>query len=147
MQRRGKPRRAGWLASKVWVLIIAGAIAFAAACQERERLTFPNQSDGIGPVTLIDQPTMTDTTVDAGPNFFVNGRTIDSDGVDTVYFLVAGGNQGFPPFAPTPAADTVRFGLPIATAGHSGDTIQVEVHGVDTEGNPGAPATRRVVVR
>jgi hypothetical protein len=147
MQTRGKPRSAGQLADRLWVLIIPGILASATACQERERLTFPNQSDGIGPITLIDHPEAIDTTVDPAPQFLVSGRTIDTNGVDTVYFLVGNGNQGFPPFIPSPPTDTVRFGLPISTAGHSGDTIQVEIHGVDSEGNRGPDATRRIFVR
>jgi hypothetical protein len=116
------------------------------ACEERDRLTFPNPTDGVGPVTMIDQPLGVDTTVPAGPEFFVNGRTIDPDGVDTVYFLVTGGNQNFQPFRPSPPTDTVRFGLPITTFGHSGDTILVQIHGVDSEGNRGATSTREIVV-
>jgi hypothetical protein len=147
MLKREKPGSAVGLSDAVHGAMILGLMGVAAGCNERDRLTFPGTGDGIGPVTLIDQPIMSDTTVDAGPNFFVNGRTIDSDGVDTVYFLVAQGNQGFPPFVPRPAADTVRFGLPINTAGLAGDTIQVQIHGVDSHGNRGADAVRRVFVR
>lgn len=147
MQTRGKLLSAGQFADRLWVFIIPAVLASVTGCQERERLTFPNESDGIGPVTLIDQPGAIDTSVNAGPQFFVNGRTIDTNGVDTVYFLVGNGNQGFPPFIPSPPTDTVRFGLPISTSGHSGDTIQVEIHGVDSEGNQGGPATRRIFVR
>jgi len=117
------------------------------ACDERDRLTFPTPGDGVGPVTMIDQPNGSDTTVAAGPEFFVNGRTIDPDGVDTVYFLVSGGNQNFQPFAPRPASDTVRFGLPLATSGRQGDTMLVQIHGVDSQGNSGNTSVRRIVVR
>jgi hypothetical protein len=122
-------------------------VLLAAACQERDRLTFPDPGDGIGPVTMIDQPNASDTTVDAGADFVVNGRTVDPDGVDTVYFLVIGGNQNFSPFRPSPAADTVRWGLPLSTTGRAGSTITVQVHGVDIQGNQGAPSTRQVIVR
>jgi hypothetical protein len=115
-------------------------------CEERDRLTFPSPSDGVGPITMIDQPNGGDTTVTAGPDFFVNGRTIDPDGVDTVYFLVTGGNQNFQPFRPNPPTDTVRFGLPISTFGHSGDTILVQIHGVDSQGNRGTTSSREIVV-
>jgi hypothetical protein len=118
-----------------------------AACQERDRPTFPEPSDGIGPVTMIDQPNGPDTTVDAGPEFVVQGKTIDLDGVDTVYFLVIGGNQGFQPFVPRPPTDTVRFGLPLSTAGQSGHTMIVQIHGVDAEGNQGTASTRQILVR
>jgi hypothetical protein len=147
MLKRGKPRRAGRVAVGSWVLIVPGVIGLATACAERDRLTFPNQSDGIGPVTLIDQPGGSDTTIDAGPTFFVNGRTIDSDGVDTVYFLVTGGSQGFPPLRPSPPADTVRFGVPISTGGRSGQAVQLQVYGVDRQGNQGAPASRQIIIR
>ena len=116
------------------------------ACEERDRLTFPTPSDGVGPVTMIDQPSGSDTTVPQGPDFFVNGRTIDPDGVDTVYFLVSGGNQTFQPFRPNPPTDTVRFGLPITTTGHAGDTILVQIFGVDSEGNRGDASSRQIAV-
>ena len=147
MRTREKSRAAGQFTQTIWVLIIPVVLASATSCQERERLTFPNGSDGIGPVTLIDQPEAIDTSIDPGPEFFVQGRTIDTNGVDTVYFLVGNGNQGFPPFIPNPPTDTVRFGLPISTAGRSGDTIRVEIHGVDSDGNRGPDATRRIFVR
>jgi hypothetical protein len=147
MPERRKSRRASRLAAGLWWLIVPGVIGVAAACSERDRLTFPNQSDGIGPVTLIDQPGGSDTTVGAGPTFFVNGRSIDSDGIDTVYFLVAGGNQGFPPIHPSPLADTVRFGLPISTNGRSGQAVELQVYGVDRQGNQGAPAARQIIIR
>jgi hypothetical protein len=116
------------------------------SCEERDRLTFPTPGDGVGPVTMIDQPTGSDTTVPAGPEFFVNGRTIDPDGVDTVYFLVTG-NQNFNPFRPNPPTDTVRFGLPITTFGHAGETIVVQIFGVDSEGNRGSTSTRQIAVQ
>jgi hypothetical protein len=122
-------------------------VLLAAACQERDRLTFPDPGDGIGPVTMIDQPNGSDTTVDAGADFVVTGRTVDRDGVDTVYFLVIGGNQNFNPFRPSPTTDTVRWGLPLSTTGRAGSTITVQVHGVDIQGNQGAPSTRQVIVR
>ena len=122
-------------------------VLFATACEARERLTFPEAGDGIGPVTMIDQPTGSDTTVDAGAEFFVNGRTMDPDGVDTVYFFVIGGNQNFHPFRPSPPTDTVRFGLPITTIGRSGTTMTVQIYGVDVQGNRGDPSIRQITVR
>jgi hypothetical protein len=119
----------------------------AAACQERDRPTFPEPSDGIGPVTTIDKPNGPDTTVAAGPEFVVQGKTIDLDGVDTVYFLVSGGNQGFQPFVPRPPTDTVRFGLTLSTAGLSGQAMTVQIRGVDAEGNQGSTSTRQILVR
>ncbi|HYF40259.1 MAG TPA: hypothetical protein VD930_11255 [Gemmatimonadales bacterium] len=95
---------------------------------------------------MIDQPNGADTTVPSGPEFFINGRTIDASGVDTVYFLVTGGTDHFSPFRPNPPSDTVRFGLPITTFGNEGETILVQVYGVDPEGNQGTVATRRIIV-
>ena len=124
-------------------------MALTAGCSERDRLTFPTppSPDGVGPVTVIDRPNVSDTTVDAGPNFFVNGRTIDPDGVETVVFLVTGGSDNVQPFNPNPPEDTVRFGLPITTFNNVGDTILVEVHGIDQEGNVGPTVSRRIVVQ
>jgi hypothetical protein len=149
MLKRGKPRpesqRAGRLPG--WSLLAAAAIL--GGCSERDRLTFPSDpgpGDGIGPVTMIDQPNGADTTVPSGADFFVNGRTIDESGVDTVYFLVIGGGDHFSPFIPSPPSDTVRFGLPITTIGREGETIVVQVYGVDPEGNQGTVATRQINV-
>jgi hypothetical protein len=146
MRKKGKPGRAAGLPGTARSLMVLGVTALATGCDERDRLTFPTPGDGIGPVTTIDQPNGSDTTVSAGPDFFVNGRTIDPDGVDTVYFLVTGGNQSFQPFRPNPPTDTVRFGLPLTTIGHEGDTILVQVHGVDSQGNQGGVSSRQIVV-
>jgi hypothetical protein len=128
---------------------LAGALMVAAlgGCDERERLTFPTPGDTVGPVTTIDQPNGADTTVFAGSDLLINGRTIDLDGVDTVYFFVIGGNQFFHPFHPVPVKDTVTFGLPVTTFGHSGQTFTVQIYGVDTEGNQGRPSTRQIHVQ
>ena len=82
----------------------------------------------------------------SGPHFFVNGRTIDESGIDTVYFLVIGGSDNIPPFIPNTPDDTVRFGLPITTLGNEGETIIVQIYGVDPEGNQGTVATRLIIV-
>jgi hypothetical protein len=132
----------GWRGRLAPVLMV-----IAAACEERDRLTFPDPGDGIGPVTTIDQPGAADTTVDAGFDLLINGRTADPDGVDTVYFLVIGGNQSFPPFRPSPPGATVSWGLPLSTFGRSGSTMTVQIHGVDMRGNQGAPSTRQIIVR
>lgn len=122
-------------------------LALGNGCEERDRLTFPTPSDGVGPVTTIDQPIAADTTVEAGPAFFVNGRSTDPDGVDTVYFLVTGGNHNFQPFTPNPPTDTVSFGVPIITSGQSGDTYTINIHGVDALGNPGDTSTRVIHIQ
>jgi len=115
-------------------------------CGERERLTFPNVPPGPvgGPTTTIDRPQV-DTTLQAGPAFFVTGRTGDTDGVDTVYFETEGGVSAFPPFVAS--SDTVRFGLPITTNGLAGETITVRIFGVDRLGHHGDTDTRRLTIQ
>jgi hypothetical protein len=127
-------------------LILSALAVLAAGCEERERLTFPTPTDDVGPITTIEQPSVPDTTVTEGPDFIVSGRTTDPQGVDTVYFLVIGGNQPGP-YRPRPAADTVFWGLPVSTSGRSGQTLTVEVYGVDGEGNQGAHSTRAIRVQ
>jgi hypothetical protein len=148
MRKRGKSRSL-YSSSTTWRLAVLAVLAgVSGACHERERLTFPNSpGDGVGPFTTIDQPNGPDTTVPAGPQLFISGRTIDPDGVDTVYFLVTGGVQTFQPFLPNPPTDTVHFGLQIVTSGQSGDTVSVAVLGVDSQGNRGNVSSRRVFIQ
>ena len=142
---RGGPR-AG---SPSWksALAVLSAIVLGSGCDERERLTFPTPSDGVGPVTFIDQPNGADTTVLAGALFSVQGSTQDPDGVDTVYFFVIGAGQGFSPFTPELSQTTVRFSLPLATFGFAGETFEVQVYGVDALGNRGGTSSRLIHVR
>jgi hypothetical protein len=128
-------------------LVASVTIMLGSGCDERERLTFPTPSDGVGPVTFIDQPNGADTTVFAGALFSVQGSTTDQDGVDTVYFFVTGAGQGFSPFTPEVAQTTVRFSLPLATFGYSGETFEVQVYGVDALGNRGGTSSRLIHVR
>jgi hypothetical protein len=146
MPKKLKPGRVVALGSRFRAAVAWALMLLAAACEERNRLTFPDPDDGIGPITTIEQPSANDTTVDAGPDFLVSGLTADPDGVDTVYFLVIGGNQPGP-YRPSPVADTVFFGLPVSTSGRSGETLTVEIYGVDSQGNQGAHATRQITVR
>jgi hypothetical protein len=146
MPKKLKPGRVMALGRRFGSVVASSLIVFAAACQERDRLTFPTPGDDVGPITTIEQPHASDTTVDEGPDFLVSGISADPDGVDTVYFLVIGGNQPGP-YRPSPAADTVFFGLPISTVGRSGETLTVEVYGVDSQGNQGAHSTRQIIVR
>lgn len=127
--------------------ITAAVMLLGAGCDERERLTFATPSDGVGPLTTIDRPSGPDTTVFSGSDFFVNGTTVDPDGVDTVYFLVIGGNQNFSPFTPNPIQTRVRFGIPITTLGHSGETFEVQIYGVDVFGNRGGTSSRLIHLR
>jgi hypothetical protein len=144
--RSSRPN-AGFRRGSRLVLAAWGAMALAVGCDERDRLTFPTPSDGVGPITTIDQPNGADTTVFPGSDLFVSGTTVDPDGVETVYFFVIGGNQSFQPFSPNPPQTTVRFGLPLTTFGHSGETFQVQVYGVDVLGNQGTVSSRLIHVR
>lgn len=128
-------------------LATASLMLVVVGCNERDRLTFPTPSDGVGPVTTIDQPNGADTTIFPGADFFVNGRTVDPDGVDTVYFFVIGGNQNFHPFHPNPVSTTVSFALPVTTFGHSGETFLIQIYGVDALGNQGGTSTRQINIR
>ena len=141
----GRPH-AGYF-SRLAPLMAASLMLLGTGCDDRERLTFPTPSDGIGPVTTIEQPSGADTTIFPGALFSVNGSTVDPDGVDTVYFFVIGGGQGFPPFHPEQRQTTVTFGLSLATFGRSGETFQVQVYGVDALGNRGGTSTRLIHVR
>lgn len=129
------------------IVVAASVIVLATGCDERDRLTFATPSDGVGPVTFIDRPNGADTTIFPGADFFVNGTTTDPDGVDTVYFFVIGGNQNHPPFSPNPTQTTVRFGIPLTTFGHSGESFLVQIYGVDVLGNQGSTSTRQIHIR
>ena len=125
----------------VGLLLLAAGIG---ACSDRERLTFPSEGDHRGPITFIDQPGTSDTTLRAGPGMPLTGKTIDPDGVDTVYLVVLGGNETFQPFIIR--RDTARFGVHITTSGMAGRTMLVLVYGTDQLGNRGDTAIRRVTV-
>lgn len=132
-----------------WPLGLAVATILAAAgagCNDRDRPAFPTGggTDQIGPATTIDDPS-TDTTVTAGPGVFVNGRTLDEDGIDTIYVVTEGGITAFPPFVDV--GTVFRFGLPITTNGLSGQTITVRIFGTDRLGNRGDTATRQITVQ
>jgi Bacterial Ig domain len=122
-----------------------GLALLLAGCDERERLTFPSTpGDEIGPVTVIDHPGR-DTVIVEGDQVVLAGRTFDDSGVDTVYFLMSGSNQTFPPVA-AEGDDTVTYGLPISTIGLSGFTVTVEILGVDLEGHRGSGTIRRLSI-
>jgi hypothetical protein len=129
------------------VLVAACVILPGLGCEERDRITFPPPDDGIGPVTTIDQPNSADTTVVAGSDFIVRGQSVDPDGVDSVYFFVIAGTQGFNPVTPNPVVTTVPFALRLTTFGHAGETFLVEIYGVDVHGNQGSPSTRQILIR
>jgi hypothetical protein len=135
------------LRGRQWLLVVSTAVTFGAGCEERDRLTFPTPSDGVGPVTTIDQPNGADTTVFPGADLHVQGRTVDPDGVDSVYFFVIGGNQNFHPFHPNPVSESVTFSIPISTFGHTGETFTVQIYGVDALGNQGGTSSRLIHIR
>lgn len=122
------------------------ALVTGLACNTRDRPTFPtgNGPDAVGPSTTIDEPTG-DTTVAAGPAVFVNGRTLDDDGIDTLYVLTEGGVTAFAPFVRP--RSPFRFGLPITTNNLSGHVITVRIFGTDRLGNRGDTATRQITVQ
>jgi hypothetical protein len=120
------------------------AILLLGSCNERDRLTFP-VLDGEGPQSTIIDPSQ-DTTVVQGPFAQVFGRVTDADGIDTVYFEVTGGGASFQPLIAN-GVDTVRFSLPLATAGFGGITMTVMVFGTDIGGVRGDTAIRLVTVQ
>jgi hypothetical protein len=123
----------------------AMAAIVLAACGERERLTFPTSSpsDGFGPVTEILSPAADDSIVHEGDPFVLSGRASDLDGVDSVYFDIEGVPQGLPPLRGG-GADTVYFGVPISTSGHSGTIVVVRIYAVDLLGQRGGPVSRQL---
>jgi len=145
MAGRTRSRLQAFIRKGLLTFIAAIAVA-AVACGERARLTFEPSTDGLGPNTTIDEPQTADVEVPAGPDFSINGRSADRDGVDTVYFEVLGGNQSFQPFVPSEFRDTVRFSIPISTSGWSGDTILVFVYATDLLGTRGDTAVRRLLI-
>ena len=121
------------------------SLAAIAGCETRDRLIFsdPQAPGGEGPAPLIDVPAA-DTTVTAGPAYFVTGLVKDLSGIDTIYFDTEGGVSAFPP--EIDAGTEFRFGLPLSTGGLAGDTIRVRVYATDREGHRGDTATRRIAI-
>ncbi len=116
-------------------------------CGTRDRLIFEqNPVPGEGPITFIDNPDVGEVRVDVGPDFILAGRSIDPDGVDSVYFVVLGAALAFAPYSPPEPDDTVSFGIPIRTIGSGGDSIVVLVFATDAIGNRGDTAVRRLIV-
>lgn len=130
-----------------WIEVTCGLSALAgAACDTRDRLTFPSPGPaGAGPHTVIDRP-LQDTTVSGDSSiFFVTGFSVDPDGLDSVYFETVGGLSSFPP--EVVRQDSLRFGLPLTTRGLAGDTILLRVFATDQLGNRGDTAIRRLAVQ
>ena len=76
----------------------------------------------------------------------LSGRSLDTTGVDTVYFDIEGGGVNFSPLSGE-GQDTVRFGLLIPTIGNLGQTITITAHAVDLHGNRGGTSIRRLTIR
>lgn len=121
-------------------------MAGLAACDERARLIFEPPSDSQGPDTTIDNPETAEARIPAGPQFNVSGRSIDPDGVDTVYFVLLGGNEQFTPHVPSEFQDTVRFSMPVSTIGKAGDAVEVLIFATDLEGVRGDTAIRHLII-
>lgn len=134
-----EPSRSPWRPA----FLAAGLLV---ACNERDRITFPTSVDGLGPSVTITLPSTPDSTVPEGPNAFVTGRVDDPDGIDSVYFDVAGGLTQFPPLR-AQGDEFVSFALPLTTTGLAGDTIRVSVYATDRIGIRGDTARRRLIVQ
>jgi hypothetical protein len=125
-------------------LVVLALVGAACVTRDRPDFTGPGPQGGVGPQTTITEPTQ-DTTVQAGPGFFVVGIAGDPDGIDTLYFETEGGVTSFQPMVG--GGDTIHFGLPLTTSGQSGQTITVRVFGTDRLGNRGDTAERRITVQ
>jgi hypothetical protein len=127
--------------------VSAALVAGLGGCDERARLVFEPEGDSQGPDTTIDSPETADVEVPAGPQFNVSGRSVDPDGVDTVYFELIGGNEQFTPFVPNEFRDTIRFSIPVSTIGKAGDDVEVLIFATDLTGARGDTAIRRLRIR
>ena len=114
------------------------------ACEERDRLTFPSEPVGVGPVTTIEDPSV-DTVLSAGVVYVVGGRAVDPDGIDSLYFEIGGSGQGFLPAAGHGETEVI-FGLPLHTQGLAGAIVAVRVRAKDILGHTGEAVTRRLTI-
>jgi hypothetical protein len=142
------PSRSGYFSSLARRYFVWAVVGLVVACSERDRITFPesSQGDGHGPVTFITDPGTSDTTVVEGDLFFVRGYSADNDGVDTVYFETSGAAQSFSPLLGQ-GEDTVNFSLEFSSLGHSGGTVTVRIYAVDQFGVSGAAALRQIHIQ
>lgn len=128
-------------------LLVMGTVVALGGCVERARIGFePDPEENQGPNATIDVPEAAEVRVPVGPLYDVAGRVTDADGVDTVYFELFGVPEQFQPHVPGEFDDTVRFSIPITTAGRRGTAVTVLVFGTDREGVRGDTASRRVVI-
>ena len=138
----------GTLQAPDWkrLLPALGVVAGLGGCVERARIGFEPETENRGPDTTIDVPETAEVRVPPGPLYNVQGRVADADGVDTVYFELFGAPEQFQPHVPPTFDDTVRFSIPISTAGRAGTAVTVLVFGTDLEGVRGDTSTRRIVI-
>lgn len=95
----------GWV-RLVGALSVVGGVA---ACQARERLTFPTAgADSGGPILAITAPHR-DTGITVGDSLNISGYAIDPDGVDSIWFSVQGIPFQIPPVFGYGSSDTVFF--------------------------------------
>jgi hypothetical protein len=129
----------------VWGVLLALLLG----CEERDRLIFDSDpDDDNGPTSQISNPS-TDTTLtaqDARSTFTVEARTVDPNGVDTVFIEVTPTTLSYPPIH-AGGADTVTFGFTLPLGNLVGQTITVGVFGVDVIGNVGLIVARELTIQ
>jgi hypothetical protein len=76
----------------------------------------------------------------------VQGRSIDPDGIDSVYIGIQGLNQNFDPILGQ-GRDTVAFAVPLSTISHSGATVFVQIYAVDLLGDRGMTVSRQIHIQ
>ncbi|MGB7212100.1 MAG: hypothetical protein WBC97_05675 [Gemmatimonadales bacterium] len=97
--------------SRGWVRLVGAlsVVGGVAACQARERLTFPTPgAAGSGPILAITAPHR-DTGITVGDSLNIRGYAIDPDGVDSIWFSVQGIAFFIPPIFGNGRTDTVFF--------------------------------------
>jgi hypothetical protein len=133
--------------SALRAVLLTAAAAASLACSDRARITFPSD-DGIGPTTTIIRP-VEDTSATAGAFVLVDGRSVDADGIDSVFFATEGTPEQFPTFI-VPASerrDTLNWSIPVSTRLLGGNVISIFVTAADRLGNVGEAAVRRIQVQ
>jgi hypothetical protein len=125
------------------VALLATLTGVLAGCGERDRLTFPTPPDGIGPVTVIEEPSV-DTVASNGDALTIVGRSEDVDGVDSVYFRLFGTAEQYEPL--NVDGNTVRWSLRVTAPQDRGETIVIRASAVDRAGNRGVSVERTIQV-
>src|SRR4051794_20679512 len=121
------------------------ALALIAGCGERDRLTFQGPDgpeDKTPPDALIDDPGQ-DTVIAEGPEFLVGAQVSDAGGVDPVFVDLGGPDHELPPPQGN-GQDPVLVGIPNVPAGNRGLNGTVQVFRVDSAGNRGQRAIRKL---